>query len=240
MSQSRRALNIQFAAFAVAVGLLLLLSRFFSMVEVIAAVQQRMLQWGAWGAVGYPFLFALCNLLLLPGGILCVGGGFFFGLWWGFFIVMVGNMIAAAVAFVISRSVGQEWLRRKISQHPKLRALEPAVEKEGWKIVVLSQLHPFFPTSLVNYLFGLTRIPFRTYMLWVAIGRTPGIFLYVYLGTLGQFSLNLVQGKSHPRVMEYWIWGGAFVVSAFFLIVLSRIAIRSIERVQHTKGRKSD
>jgi hypothetical protein len=50
------------------------------------------MSWGAWGAVCYPLLFAACNILLLPGGILAVGGGFFFGLWWGFFIVLVGNL----------------------------------------------------------------------------------------------------------------------------------------------------
>ena len=109
-----------------------------------------------------------------------------------------------------------------------LRALEPAVEREGWKIIVLSQLHPLFPTSLINYFYGLTRIPFGTYMLWTSIGRAPGLFLYVYLGTLGQFGLNLARGKTHPRLIEYWIWGGAFVVSALLLLVLSRLAARAI------------
>ena len=172
-------------------------------------------------------------MLLLPGGILCVGAGFFFGLWWGFFFVLIGNIIAATVAFWIARSVGRDWFSRKISQMPKLAALVPAVEREGWKIVVLSQLHPLFPTSLVTYLYGLSRIPFRTYLLWVTIGRIPGLFLYVYLGTLGQYGVNLVQGKTHPRLAEYWIWGGAFVVSAMILVVLGRIAIRGMEDVEH-------
>src|SRR5205823_5407196 len=235
MLHSRRAINFQFAAFAIAVALLLLLARFFPVVEVITTVQQRVMQWGAWSAICYPLLFALCNLLLLPGGILCVGSGFFFGLWWGFFISLIGNIIAAAVSFAISRSVGQQWFRRKLLQNRKLRGLEPAIEREGWKIVVLSQLHPFFPTSLVTYLYGLTCIPFRTYMLWVTIGRIPGLFLYAYLGTLGQFGLNLAQGKTHPRTVEYWIWGGAFLITALLLLVLSRIALRTMEKSQSVR-----
>jgi uncharacterized membrane protein YdjX (TVP38/TMEM64 family) len=232
MLHSRRALNFQFGVFVVAVASMLLLSRFVPVIAVMTAAQQRVMQWGAWSALCYPLLFAICNLLLLPGGILCIGSGFFFGLWWGFLIVLIGNMIAAAVAFAISRSIGQQWFRRKLLQNRRLRALAPAVEREGWKIIVLSQLHPFFPTSLVTYLYGLTRIPFRTYMLWVTIGRMPGLFLYVYLGTLGQFGLNLVQGKTHPRVVEYWIWGGAFLISVLLLVVLSRIAIRSLDVAQ--------
>ena len=69
-------------------------------------------------------------------------------------------------------------------------------------------------------------------MLWVSIGRAPGLFLYVYLGTLGQLGLNLARGKSHPRIIEYWTWGGAFVISALLLIVLSRMASRAVRDSQ--------
>jgi len=232
MLKGRRALYLQFAVFAIAIGLLLLLSRFFPIVDVIAAVQQRVVNLGTWSAICYPLLFAACNILLLPGGILSVGGGFFFGLWWGFFIVLLGNSIGAAISFALSRWLGQRWFRRRLSRNPTLKILEPAVEWEGWKIIFLSQLHPFFPTSLLNYLYGLTRIRFRTYMLWTSIGRAPGVFLYAYLGTLGQLGLNLVRGKSHPRMVEYWSWGGAFVTTALLFFLLARIALRAIQKAQ--------
>jgi len=232
MSHGRQAVKLQFAILAAGLALLLLVSEFLPVADWIRTVQERVISWGNWGAACYPWLFALCNVLLLPGGILCVGSGFFFGLWWGFFLVLIGNIIAATAAFWIARSVGRDWFTRKISQSPKLAVLVPAVEREGWKIVVLSQLHPLFPTSLVTYLYGLSRIPFRTYLLWVTIGRTPGLFLYVYLGTLGQYGFNLVQGKTHPRLVEYWIWGGAFVVTALILFLLGRIAVRAMDRVE--------
>jgi uncharacterized membrane protein YdjX (TVP38/TMEM64 family) len=232
MLKTRSAAYLQLAGLITALGLLFVLARFFPIVDLIGAAQQRMMHWGVWGAICYPFLFALCNVLLLPGGILCVGGGFFFGLWWGFAIVFVGNAIAAAISFALSRWLAARWFRQKFAQSPTLRALEPAVEREGWKIIVLSQLHPLFPTSLLNYLYGVTRIRFHTYMLWASIGRAPGLFLYVYLGTLGQFGMNLVRGKSHPRVIEYWIWGGAFVIAALLLGLLSRIAWQAVQRAQ--------
>lgn len=230
MPKGRRELYFQLGAFAAAIALLLVLSRFFPLVDFIAQAQQRVIDLGAWSAVCYPLLFAACNVLLLPGGVLSVGGGFFFGLWWGFFIVLLGNSISAAISFGLSRWLGQRWLRRKFSAHPTLKLLELAVEREGWKIIFLSQLHPLFPTSLLNYLYGLTRIPFRTYMLWTSMGRAPGIFLYVYLGTLGQFGLNIMRGKTHPRVVEYWTWGGAFVTTALLFFLLTRIALRAIQK----------
>ena len=202
MSKVRRAVFIQMVGLVLAGVFVAVLGYFFPLADWIAAVQLRVMHLGAWSAICYPLLYACCNVLLLPGGLLSIGGGFFFGLWWGFLIVLVGNVAGAAISFFISRWLGRQWLRRKLLRNATFEALEPAVEREGWKIILLSQLHPLFPTSLLNYLYGLTRMRFRTCMLWVAIGQAPGLFLYSYVGTLGQLGLNLVRGKSHRRMVE--------------------------------------
>src|SRR3954471_5003711 len=103
MPHSRRGVNLQVIILASVILLVIALSRFLPVVQYISAAQQTVVQWGTWSAVCYPLLFAVCNLLLLPGGILCVGSGLFFGLWWGFFLVLVGNIIAAAVSFTLAR-----------------------------------------------------------------------------------------------------------------------------------------
>src|SRR6266446_1108962 len=229
MLRVRRSLYWQAAALVVAVALIFALSHFFPVVDFIEALQQRVMSLGAWAGICYPLLFAACNVLLLPGGILAVGGGFFFGLWWGFLIVFVGNVVGTAISFALSRSIAKRWFQQKLSGNPTLRALGPAVERESWKIILLSQLHPLFPTSLLNYFYGLTRIRFGSYMLWASIGRIPGIFLYAYVGTLGQFAVRIMRGQNYPRMIEYWIWGGAFVTTALLLVVLGRVAYRAIQ-----------
>src|SRR6266496_3036146 len=234
MLKVRHSLYWQAGALGIAIALVFALSRFFPVIEFIDALQRRVMSLGAWAAVCYPLLFAACNILLLPGGILAVGAGFFFGLWWGFLIVFAGNLIATAVSFALSRSIAQRWFRQKLSDNPTLRALGPAVERESWKIILLSQLHPLFPTSLLNYFYGLTRIPFRTYMLWASIGRIPGLFLYAYIGTLGQLGLRVMRGRSQPRIIEYWTWGGALVTTALLLLVLGRIAYRAVQVTDET------
>jgi uncharacterized membrane protein YdjX (TVP38/TMEM64 family) len=236
MSKTGKVLLWQLAGLLAVIGLLFVVSRFLPVVDFLAALQERVMHWGTWSAICYPLLFALCNILLLPGGVLSVGSGFFFGLWWGFILVLVGNTISATISFAVSRSIGQQWLTRKLSGNAILKNLEPAVEREGWKIIFLSQLHPLFPTSLLNYLYGLTRIRFGVYMLWTTIGRAPGLFLYTYLGTLGQYGVHVVTGTSHPRVIEYWRWGGAFVTTALLFFLLSRIALRAIQKAELAPG----
>src|SRR5216110_7481 len=229
MPKVSRAICWQVGALVIAIVVAIVLSRFVPIVNFIEASQQRVMSWGAWGAVCYPLLFAACNILLLPGGVLAVGGGFFFGLWWGFLIVFAGNIVSTAISFSLSRFVARRWFRRKLSANPTLRALGPVVERESWKIILLSQLHPLFPTSLLNYFYGLTRIRFSTYMLWASIGRMPGLFFYAYMGTLGQLAVRIMRRKSYPQTLEYWIWGGAFITTVLLLVVLGRVARRAIQ-----------
>lgn len=219
----------QAVAVVCAIALALAFSRFLPVVAFVSAVQERVMNWGAWAGIFYPLLFAACNILLLPGGVLAVGSGFFFGLWWGFLIVVAGNIVSTSISFALSRSVAKHWFQQKLSVNPTLRALGPAVERESWKIILLSQLHPLFPTSLLNYFYGLTKIRFSTYMFWASIGRMPGLFFYAYLGTLGQLAVRIMRGKSYPRTLEYWIWGGAFITTVLLLVVLSRVAHRAIQ-----------
>src|SRR4029078_4143896 len=226
----------QAVAVVCAIALALALSRFFPVVSFVAALQERVMSWGAWAAICYPLLFAACNILLLPGGVLAVGGGFFFGLWWGFFIVFAGNIVSTAISFALSRWIARRWFQKKLSRNATLRALGPAVERESWKIILLSQLHPLFPTSLLNYFYGITRIRFASYMLWASLGRAPGLFLYVYAGTLGQFAVRILRGNSYPRMIEYWMWGGAFVTTVLLLIVLGRMAYAAIQ-TSHNSAR---
>src|SRR5215472_13817580 len=219
----------QAAAILCGIALAVALSRFFPVVSFIAALQEHVMNWGAWAGICYPLLVAGCNILLLPGGVLAVGGGFFFGLWWGFLIVFAGNIVSTAISFALSRFVARRWFGRKLSANPTLRALGPAVERESWKIILLSQLHPLFPTSLLNYFYGLTRIRFSTYVFWASIGRMPGVFFYAYIGTLGQLAVRIMRGRSYPRMLEYWLWSGAFITTVLLLFVLGRVARRAIQ-----------
>jgi hypothetical protein len=77
-------------------------------------------------------------------------------------------------------------------------------------------------------------------MLWASLGRAPGLFLYVYAGTLGQFAVRIMRGKSYPRTIEYWIWGGVFVTTVLLLIVLGRMAYAAIQTSHNTTESKQE
>jgi uncharacterized membrane protein YdjX (TVP38/TMEM64 family) len=204
----------------------------FPVVEMITRAQNKVGRMEWWGAVLYPLLLAACNILLLPGGVLAVGSGLFFGLWWGFFLILIGNVGGAAVSFWISRKLGREWVSKKIFRHRKWMALDEAISREGWKIIFLSQVHPLFPTSFINYLYGVTKIRFSTCMLWIAIGQTPGLFLYAYLGTLAQLGIKMLHRKTPPHPVEYVIWFGGLTLTLMVTTALGRLALRLLREIE--------
>jgi uncharacterized membrane protein YdjX (TVP38/TMEM64 family) len=232
MSQIKRALLLQLPGLALAVAAVAWLSQRYPVVDHIVRLQKAVGAMHFWGAVLYPLLYAACNVLLLPGGVLAIGSGLFFGLWWGFALNLLGNVTGAAIAFFFSRKLGRGWVAKKFLKHRKWTALDEAIARDGWKIILLSQLPPLSPVSLLNYLYGITRIRFGTCMLWVAIGQAPAMFFYAYLGTMAQHGIRLWQGKSHPAPIEYFLWIGGLVVTLAAIIALARIALRMLAEAE--------
>jgi uncharacterized membrane protein YdjX (TVP38/TMEM64 family) len=232
MSKIRRAVWFQLAGLVLAGIFVTWLAHHFDLLRLIERLQGQVGQMELWGAVCYPFLLAGCNLLLLPGGVIAVGSGLFFGLWWGALLVWLGNIIGAAAAFQISRRLGRQWVERKLMRDPKWLVLDEAIAREGRKIIFLSQVHPLFPTSLLNYIYGVTRIRFWPCMLWIALGQAPGLFFYTYLGTLAQLGIKLLRGKSHPLPMEYVIWIGGLFLTLGVTVALGRLALKLMHEVE--------
>lgn len=78
-----------------------------------------------------------------------------------------------------------------LDENPKFRALDTAIAKEGFKVILLLRLSPIFPFALSNYLYGVTSVDFLEYMMGTLIGFFPGTLAYVYGGTVRRLVLLL-------------------------------------------------
>lgn len=209
-----------------------LLAHHFDLIGAIERMQRQLGQMQWWGAILYPLLVAICNLLLLPGGVLRMGSGLFFGLWWGFFLILAGNILGATAAFWLSRWFGRRWVEKRMMTRRKWALLDQAIAREGWKIIFLSQVHPLFPTSLLSYFYGVTRIRFSKCILWIALAQIPGIFLYVYLGTLAQLGIKLFRRQTNPELSEYVVWIGGLALTLIVTVAIGRIALRLLAEAE--------
>ena len=221
-----KAAVLQLVSFAVAALVILGVSRLYPLDELMRALQGFIGRHQPWSTAAYPVLHATCNLLLLPAGVLVVGSGFLFGLWEGFALALTGHLLGAAGAFWISRTFGRRFIERHLANRPQWRALDLAIAREGWKIVFLSQLSPLFPTSLFNYCYGLTRLRFWPCMGWIALGWSPGMFLYAYLGRLGHFGWQAWREGSRPTTEQTLLLVGGLVLTLAVTLTLAHTAYR--------------
>ena len=179
---------------------------------------------GAWGPVLLAAAYVPASLLFVPGSILTLGAGFLFGVGVGTVAVSVGSVMGAAAAFLAGRTLARGWVERKVAASPRFRALDRAVGRQGFKIVLLTRLSPIFPFNLLNYAYGATPVTFRDYFVASWIGMLPGTLLYVYLGSAVKSLADLVSGNIQGGLGQKVFFGLGLLATAALTVLITRIA----------------
>jgi uncharacterized membrane protein YdjX (TVP38/TMEM64 family) len=185
---------------------------------------------GPWAPLLFITIYIVSCLTFFPGFILTMGAGILWGVLEGTLYVSIGATLGAACAFLISRYLARRWVIRKFAQNPKFRAIDDAVASEGWKIVGLTRLSPVFPFIPMNFVFGLTKIPFWQFISATWVGILPVCALFAYLGRLlGDITAlgtqPIAEGKTKWIVSGIGI--GTTVVVSFFMARIARRALAS-------------
>jgi len=115
---------------------------------------------------------------------------------------------------------------------PKMKAIDWAIEKNGFYIVFLTRLSPLFPFPLLNYGFGVTKIKAWQYLLATSLGVSPTTIGYTYIGTMMR-SVTDIWGSEDDDDdgtinIIWWSIGG--VVTLLSIIVISIITQRAISK----------
>ncbi|GAB4133720.1 MAG: hypothetical protein Kow0040_16410 [Thermogutta sp.] len=196
--------------------------------EYLTKVLETARSLGPWGPVALAGAYVLACVLFIPGSILTLGAGFLFGVIPGTIAVSVGSVLGAAAAFLIGRTLLRNWIERSIVAYPRFQAIDRAVGREGFKIVLLVRLSPIFPFNLLNYAFGLTNVRLWQYVTASWIGMLPGTLMYVYLGSALKSLTEVAAGKVQggPLQTAFFVLGLVMTVAA--TVVITRAARRSL------------
>jgi uncharacterized membrane protein YdjX (TVP38/TMEM64 family) len=183
--------------------------------------------------IGFILIYNLATVLFVPGLILTLGGGVLFGLGFGTVYVFIAATLGATIAFGIGRNFARSWVTEKMVGYPKFEAIDTAVAKNGFKIVLLTRLSPLFPFNVLNYAFGITQVSLKDYVLG-SIGMIPGTVLYVYLGSLiGNIALIGTKNTLLDPETERLQWIAkiiGFIVTIGVTIYITRIAQKALDQ----------
>lgn len=217
---------------AVVIGVMALAAVYFDIQELLRQALAWISGIGPLGLLIFIALYILACVLLLPGSILTLGAGAVFGVVQGFIAVSIGAMLGATCAFLVGRYVARNWVARRIGGSAKFKAVDEAVGREGWKIVLLTRLSPVFPFNLLNYSYGLTKVSLRHYFFASWLGMIPGTGMYVYIGSLAG-DLATLGAAGHTRTTAEWVlYGVGFLATVVVTLFVTRVARKALaERV---------
>src|SRR5258705_4975524 len=192
---------------------------------------------GPAGLVAFVLAYIAACIFFLPAFVLTLGAGFAYGVTTGSLLVWVSANLGAAVAFLLGRTVARDAIARRVEANAKVAAIDPAVGRQGLKIVFLTRLSPAFPFVLQNYAYGLTQVSFRDYLAGTLAGMIPGIVMYVYLGSLLTSVSELASGTTSGGTAKQILTWVGFAATAAVTIVVTRVARRALDEATADRPR---
>ncbi len=190
---------------------LIVLSYVFNLGGRLGELREWILSLGSYGPLVYILIYIVAVVFAIPGSLITIMGGVLFGSVVGVVAVSIGSTFGASLTFLISRYVAREAIIQRFESNKKFNRLDQLTKEHGAIIVAIARLLPLLPFNLLNYGFGLTHVPFWTYVFWSWVCMLPGTVLYV-VGTDA-----VVSAISEKRVP-----GGLIII---FIIVLGVITI---------------
>jgi uncharacterized membrane protein YdjX (TVP38/TMEM64 family) len=192
----------------------------------------RLFDWldglGAWA----PPLFILIDMLVvvfvLPGIIFTLGAGFLFGVVKGSLYVVIGTTLGATAAFITAKHFFGERASMFLLSHPKLKIVDEEFRHEGWKIILLTRLVPFFPFKLSNYFFGVAQFSLRDFFFGSLFGIMPITIFNVYIGSLSADLATLGLRSSSRSKAEWIVYGIGFVITIGALVYITHLARKAL------------
>ncbi len=173
---------------------------------------------GAWAPAVFILIWIVACVILLPGLPITLVGGLVFGPMWGSVWTIVGANLGAAAAFLIGRYAARGMVEGWIENNKSLKKIDEGVKQQGWRMLMITRLVPLFPFNLQNYAYGLTNIPFQTYVLVTLPTIMPATIAFNFAsGSAREVILSGGQPEALKKTVLY------LAIAALFFVIISLI-----------------
>jgi uncharacterized membrane protein YdjX (TVP38/TMEM64 family) len=134
---------------------------------------------------------------IVPASLVGMAAGALFGVADGFAVSTAGLLLGALAAFGLSRSTLRALVERAMTDASRVRNLDAALARDGWRLVCLLRASPLMPFVATSYLLGLSAISLGDYMLGT-LAALPALLGYVSLGAFARAGLSASTGAALP------------------------------------------
>lgn len=185
---------------------------------------------GPWGPLALAVAYIPLTVMAVPASVLTLGGGYLFGLPVGFVADSIGATLGAVAAFLLGKTIGRSYVTSKLKDYPQFRAVAIAIQRSGFKIVLLLRLVPVLPFNMLNYLLCVTPVPLGEYTLASWLGMMPITFALVYVGTTLKDLSDVTHGWHEFSKARWALIISGLVMSVVLLICVTKVAKTALDK----------
>ena len=202
---------------------------FLPVAEWTTSLAERARRTGGVGVALFFVAYVIATVMFLPGSLLTLAAGFAYGPVWGLAIASPASVVGATCAFLLGRTLLRDWAAARVGGSPRLKAIDAAVGREGFKIVLLLRLSPLFPFNVLNYALSLSKVRVGTYILASFLGMLPGTALYVYLGSLAPAAAELSSAAGSGGTTRTVLYVLGLAATIAVAVIGTRAARRALD-----------
>ncbi len=173
-------------------------------------------------------VFALS--LTAPTWLMSGLAGYAYGFVWGFVLAWPAVTLSATLILVMARALARKWVAARTAEAHFWKAVNRAVQKDGFKVALLMRLAVALPQNLITYALSATSIKVREFAIGSFFGYFPATVVHVYLGSQFESAAQLVAGESSARGPMAWVTAACgLVLTVGAVIVVSRYARKALD-----------
>ncbi len=137
---------------------------------------------GLIGPVAIISLIAFAIIITpIPSAPVAIVSGALYGHTFGTIYVVIGALLGALGAFMISRKLGYDYINKKL--HQKMPEKILGSQNTLMMIVFVTRLAPFISFDVISYAAGLTKLTLLRFTLATLMGIIPISFVLAHLGS---------------------------------------------------------
>lgn len=232
---------LKLAGVVALIALIVISANFLPVREILERLETWKQGAGIWGPIVLGALYIPITVIFFPGSIYTLTvAALLNNVPIATAAVLNGATLGAAAAFWIGRTLARDWVASKVAKNPRFKAIDEAVGKQGFKIVLLTRLSPVFPFNMLNYAYGITRVRFRDYILATWIGMLPGALMYVYIGTALASVAEIFDTERKPTVAQQIFFVAGLIATIAVTVYVTRVARRALANVVPEGEAKDD
>jgi uncharacterized membrane protein YdjX (TVP38/TMEM64 family) len=169
---------------------------------------------GTIGVIVFSLVYIALAVTMLPTTQMYLAAGMLYGALWGGLLMNTLGVVVELCTLVIVNTSLRSRIEPILERHPRLNALDRAIQHRTLSILFLLRLSPLMPFGALNYALALTKVPLWKRVVTNFVGMLPCTLMITYVGSFLSSVTQLADAQPPSAWKHVALWGGLAVTIA--------------------------